>query len=176
MKLAMGLLGGPYTWALALRGELDAAAAWIHRMAKVLPGPHRFLFAYLAAAQFGLKSDLLAMRTRLREAASRPHDRVNKATLGLFDAFAAHRGIATCNGPESALASAATFNAIGWPWLAGRAYEAGGDSKRALEIYRTLGALRDLRRLEVRRTDAAAQCSRRASRGRGARGRGSPQR
>ncbi|HEY1656315.1 MAG TPA: AAA family ATPase [Candidatus Tumulicola sp.] len=156
MKLAMGLLGGPYAWALGLRSELDAAAGWIQRMASVLPGSHRFLFAYLAAAQFGFKSDVLAMRSRLRQAAARPHDRVNKATLGLFDALAAQRGIATGTGQESALDAAATFDAIGWPWLAARAYEAGGNAKRALEIYRTLGALRDLRRLEVRRTDAAA--------------------
>ncbi|HEY1654772.1 MAG TPA: AAA family ATPase [Candidatus Tumulicola sp.] len=156
MKLAIGLLGGPYAWTLGLRGDLDAAAGWIHRMANVLPGPHRFLFAYLAAAQFGLKGDVVAMGSRLREAASRPHDRVNKATLGLFDALAAQRGIAAGNGQESALEAAVMFEAIGWPWLSARAYEAGGNAKQALEIFRTLGALRDLRRLEVRRTDATA--------------------
>ena len=156
MKLAIGLLGGPYAWALGLRGESDAAARWIHRMANVLPGPHRFLFAYLAAAQFGLKSDVLAMRTRLREAVSRTRDRVNSATLGLFDALAAQRGIVAGNGRESALGAAVTFDAIGWPWLTARAYEAGGNAKRGLEIYRAIGALRDLRRLKVRRTDTAA--------------------
>ncbi len=154
MKLAIGLLGGPYAWALGLRGELDDAARWIHRMANVLPGPHRFLFAYLAAAQFGLKRDVVAMRVRLREAASRPQDRVNKMTLGLFDALAAERGIANGKTQESALRAAVAFDAIGWPWLAARAYEAGGNPKHALERYRKLGALRDVRRLEVHRTGA----------------------
>ena len=33
MNLALGLLGGPYAWALGVRGELEEAAAWIARMA-----------------------------------------------------------------------------------------------------------------------------------------------
>lgn len=92
MKLGIGLLGGPYAWALGLRGELDEAATWISQIAAVLPGPHRFMFAYLAAAQFGKVRDVLAMREQLLEAASRPQDRVNKAVSALFDAFAASRG------------------------------------------------------------------------------------
>ena len=154
MKLALGVLGGPYAWALGLRGEEDYAAAWIHRLAKALPGPHRFPFAFLAAAQFGARADVTALRRLLVEAAANPQDRVNKAVLGLFDAFAAARGLASADAQASALQAAALFEAIGWPWLAARSYEAGGESKRALETYRTLGALRDLRRLELGSVDA----------------------
>jgi DNA-binding CsgD family transcriptional regulator len=161
MKLALGLLGGPYAWALGLRGEAVEAARLIHRIGKVLPGPHRFLFAFLAAAQFGNRSDVLAMRRQLQEAAGRPQDRVNKAVLGLFDGFAARRGIVSADGPSAALEAAASFASIGWPWLAALGYELGGESKRALEAYRNLGALRDLRRMEVDRTADTAVLSRR---------------
>ena len=156
MRLAIGLLGGPYAWALGLRGEMDDAAAWIHRIAKVLPGPHRFLFAFLAAAQFGDERDVAAMRLLLVEAASHPQDRVHKATLGLFDAFAAERGFAAGDARPGALAAAAAFETIGWPWLAAHGYELGGEPKRALEKYRAVGALRDLRRMEVGSGHASA--------------------
>jgi DNA-binding CsgD family transcriptional regulator/tetratricopeptide (TPR) repeat protein len=153
MKLASGLLGGPYAWALGLRGDVDEAAGWIRRIAKVLPGPHRFLFAFLAAAQYGVPSDVVAMRRLLADAASVPQDRVNKAALKLFDAFAAARDIVDSDVRKEALEAASAFETIGWPWLAARSYELGGESKRALEAYRTLGALRDLRRMEAGRTD-----------------------
>jgi DNA-binding CsgD family transcriptional regulator len=155
MKLAIGVLGGPYAWALGLRGEVDDAAAWIHRIAKVLPGPHRFLFAFLAAAQFGDRSDVVALRRPLFEAAQNPQDRVNKAALGLFDAFAGERGFGDGDAQASALSAAAAFESIGWPWLAARGYELGGEPKRALETYQAIGALRELRRMEVGRSDAA---------------------
>jgi DNA-binding CsgD family transcriptional regulator len=161
MKLAIGLLGGPYAWALGLRGEAEEAARLVHRFAKLLPGPHRFLFAYLAAAQFGNRNDVLTMRRQLEAAAARPQDRVNKAALRLFDAFAAQRGIAAVDTRTSALEAAAGFEAIGWPLLAALGYELAGEAKRALEIYRTLGALRDLRRMEVNRTPDTAVISRR---------------
>jgi DNA-binding CsgD family transcriptional regulator len=154
MKLAIGVLGGPYAWALGVRGETDDAAAWIHRIAKALPGPHRFLFAFLAAAQFGNRSDVVALRRMLSEAASHPQDRVNKAALNLFDAFAIERGFGDGNARADALAAAAAFEAIGWPWLAARGYELGGAHQRALETYKAIGALRDLRRMEVGRSDA----------------------
>jgi DNA-binding CsgD family transcriptional regulator/tetratricopeptide (TPR) repeat protein len=154
MKLAIGVLGGPYAWALGLRGEVDEAAAWIHRIAKVVPGPHRFLFAFLAAAKFGTQSDAATMRRMLYEAASHPQDRVNKAALHLFDAFAARRGFADGNAEVSALAAASSFKAIGWPWLAAQSYELGGAPQRALETYRAIGALRDVRRMEESRADA----------------------
>jgi DNA-binding CsgD family transcriptional regulator/tetratricopeptide (TPR) repeat protein len=159
MKLAVGLLGGPYAWALGLRGDLEEAARLIHRVTKVLPGPHRFLFAYLAAAQFGNRNDVAVMRRQLEEAAARPQDRVNKAALRLFEAFAAQRGIGSADARTRALEGAAGFEAIGWPWLTALGLELAGDSKRALEIYRTIGALRDLRRMEVNRTTDTAVLS-----------------
>jgi DNA-binding CsgD family transcriptional regulator len=99
------------------------------------------------------------MRRQLAEAAARPHDRVNKAALGLFDAFAARRGIGTNDTRAGALDAAAGFEQIGWPWLAALGYELGGESKRSLDIYRTLGALRDLRRMEIHRTQDTAVLS-----------------
>ncbi len=161
MNLVLGLLGGPYAWALGMSGAVDDAAMWIQRIAKVVPEPHRFLFAFLAAAQFGRRSDVVAMRRLLVEAASRPQDRVSGPILGLFDAFAAQRGFGSGDVRTRALDAAAAFDAIGWPWLAARSYELGGESKRALETYRTLGALRDLRRMEADRSDATAVLSRR---------------
>ncbi len=153
MRLAIGLLGGPYAWALGIAGDIDEAAAWIGRIADVLPGAHRFLFAYLAAAQFGRSDAVASMRNRLAAAAQRPQDRVNKAALALFDAFAAQRGLVDADPQGNARTAAGLFEAIGWPWLAARAYEVAGESKRAVETYRGLGAVRDLRRLEVARPD-----------------------
>jgi DNA-binding CsgD family transcriptional regulator len=154
MKLAVGLLGGPYAWALGNRGDVDDAADWIRRLAKLVPGAHRFLFLFLAAAQFGRRSDVLALRGLLVAAAARPQDRVNKAVLGLYDAFAAHRDFLSVDPRTSALDAAAAFQAIGWAWLAGRSYELAGDAKRALETFRACGAVRDVRRLEAGRSDA----------------------
>lgn len=154
MKLAIGLLGGPYAWALGLRGELGEAAAWIEQIANTLPGPHRFFFAYLAAAQFGRPVDVQAMRRQLVTAAERPQDRVNKAVLGLFDAFASQRGIIVADPRPGALAGASGFEGIGWTWLAARAYELAGESRRASETYRSLGSLRDLHRVEAGRSNA----------------------
>ncbi len=154
MRLAIGLLGGPYAWALGILGEVDEAAAWIARIADVLPGAHRFLFAYLAAAQFGRNDAVASMRSRLAAAAARPQDRVNKAALAIFDAFAAQRGLIEGDPQSNARTAAGLFEAIGWSWLAARAFELAGESKRALETYRGLGAARDLRRLEVARPDA----------------------
>jgi DNA-binding CsgD family transcriptional regulator/tetratricopeptide (TPR) repeat protein len=149
MILAIGLVGGPHAWALGMSGATEEAAAWIHRIAKVLPGPHRFMFAFLAAAQYGRKNDVIAMRRLLAEAASRPQDRVNKAVLGLFDAFVAKRGLGGADARSGALEAAVAFEAIGWPWLAARGYELAGESKRALETYRAIGAVRDIRHMEV---------------------------
>ncbi len=156
MKLVIGLVGGPHAWALGMNGATDEAAAWVHRIARVVPGPHRLQFAFLAAAQYGLKSDVAAMRRMLEEAASSPQDRVNKAVLGLFDAFATRRGLVSGDGTASAADAATGFEAIGWPWLAARAYEMAGEAKRALDMYRTLGAVRDIRRMEMGATDATA--------------------
>lgn len=156
MKVAVGLLSGPYAWALGVRGEQTAAADWIERIAPALPGPHRFLFAYLAAAQFGRAGDVVAMRTKLAAAAGRPQDRVNKAVLGLFDAYAAERKVVKADRRTPALVAATEFEAIGWPWLAARAYEFAGESRRALDLYRSLGCVRDVQRLEVETSDAPA--------------------
>ena len=93
---------------------------------------------------------------RAVERASHPQDRVHKATLGLFDAFAAERGFAAGDARPGALAAAAAFETIGWPWLAAHGYELGGEPKRALEKYRAVGALRDLRRMEVGSGHASA--------------------
>jgi DNA-binding CsgD family transcriptional regulator/tetratricopeptide (TPR) repeat protein len=156
MKVAVGLLGGPYAWALGLRGELDEAADWVARIAPTLPRPHRFFFAYLAAAQFGRTPEVLAMREKLAAAAVQAQDRVSKAVLGLFDAFAARRGVVDADVRAAALGAARGFEAIGWPWLAARGYELGGETRRASETYRSLGSVRDLRRLEGERPDASA--------------------
>ncbi len=155
MNVAIGILGGPYAWALGIQGDLEPAAVWIGRIARALPGPHRFLFAYLAAAQFGEPEDVIAMRRQLGEAAEHPQDRVNKAALGLFDAFAAGRGVIEADARAAALDAATRFDAIGWPWLAARGYELGGESKRSSETYRSLGALRDLRRVETARSSGS---------------------
>ncbi len=154
MKLAVGLLGGPYAWALGLRGEVDHAAVAVHRLARILPPPHRCPFAYLAAAQFGNERDVVAMRSVLVTAASAPEDRANKAALALFDALAAARGIGSDDGRSRAGAAATAYETIGWPWLAARAYELAADSAKALEIFREIGAQRDVRRLEAQPSHA----------------------
>jgi DNA-binding CsgD family transcriptional regulator len=156
MKLALGVLGGPYAWALGLRGETEQAALWTRRMADSLLMPHRFMFAFLAGAQYGDGSVVTTMRAHLATAAAVPSDRVNKAVAALFDAFAARRALISADAAEPALDAATRFDAIGWPWFAARAYELGGDVRRALETYRSLGSMRDAHRLEAGRDDASS--------------------
>jgi len=157
MKVSVGLVGGPFAWALGLRGDDEGARAWVHRIADAVPCVHRFPFAFLAAAQFGAADDVAVLRRLLATACARSSIRVNHALLGLFDAFCAQRGFGERTQQESAQIAAEGFGAIGWPWLAARALELAGELPHALSIYRRLGALRDVRRLEVHDAPAAGE-------------------
>jgi tetratricopeptide (TPR) repeat protein len=137
MKLASGLLGGPYAWALGLRGDVDEPrqrGSIASRRSCRDPTAFCSRFSRQPSTECRATSSRCAASSS--DAASRPQDRVNKAALGLFDAFAAQRGLVGGDARKAALDAASAFETIGWPWLAARSYELGGESKRALETYR----------------------------------------
>jgi DNA-binding CsgD family transcriptional regulator/tetratricopeptide (TPR) repeat protein len=148
MRLVVGLLAGPYAYALAANGRLDGARRWIHRVVATVPSAHRFPFAFLACAEFGAADDVAAMRVLLAGALERGNDPVTPALLGLADACARGRGLEAGTAFESGRRAAERFAELGWPWFSAKALEAAGDSAGALAAYRELGARRDVRRLE----------------------------
>jgi DNA-binding NarL/FixJ family response regulator len=150
MKLVLGLAGGPYAWALGVRDRVESARGLIHRIAGALATPHRFTFAFLAAAQYGAPDDVATMRDVLVRADEHSEDRVTPAVRALYDAYASLRGFVDADARQNGLRAAEAFIDIGWPWFSARAMEAAGETEQALTSYRRLGALRDVRRLETR--------------------------
>lgn len=155
MKLVIGLVGGPYAWSLALRGDLERTRFWTARIARVLATPHRFAFAFLAVSQYGSPRDVGTLAHVLATADDRSQDPVTPALRALYNAYAMTRGILEGDAHLSALRAATGFEAIGWPWFAARAAEVAGEQDEALGAYRRLGAVGDIRRLETPMTDDA---------------------
>ena len=88
------------------------------------------------------------LRPAIAEAAARGGDRIGMALLNVVDAaLAGIRGDGAA-AQASGLAGARAFEAIGWPWHEARCREFAGDASGALGIYRRIGAVRDVRRLE----------------------------
>jgi DNA-binding CsgD family transcriptional regulator len=121
---------------------------------------------------FGLSAEIATIvalqpqhAPRLREVVApggvRPPGRVDAALLALLDAAIARRA----GDPESARARAGEaahgFASIGWPFLEAQSREAGEDWPAALAVYRRIGAVGEVRRLERRSLVGAAPGARR---------------
>jgi DNA-binding CsgD family transcriptional regulator len=68
--------------------------------------------------------------------------------LALIDAASARDLGDAASAAERGAEAARRFEEIGWPWLAARAYELAGETARALEIQRRIGAFAEVRRME----------------------------
>lgn len=131
---------------LLLRGGREREAeALFARAAAALETPFDQTFSIAALALF--RPELITrVRSLVADAAGRKDDRVNRALLALLDAAVPAASIPDAK--ELARSAAREFGALGWPWLAAQADELAGDRKRALQCYRKIGAVGEIRRLE----------------------------
>ncbi len=149
MNLAAGLLAGPVAYARGLFGLVDDARRALRGLESILTRPHRFPFAFLAAARYGDTAQVSRLRSTLGAAVAEGESPVDRALLDIFDACAAEAGSLVADARSCGLRAADAFGDIGWPWFAALALEVAGESERALSAYRRMGGLRDVRRLEA---------------------------
>jgi DNA-binding CsgD family transcriptional regulator len=143
-------VGANYALLWVVRGEMRKARALIKRTLahlQVLPGGYWFT---TIAAHHGEEQDvarareLLSQRVQIGESSA-------EAFLLLFDAIVARRDKRWHEAAKHGLEAAERFGAIGAPYFRAQSFEAAGRTARALDIYREIGDIRDVRRLERRR-------------------------
>ena len=119
---------------------------------------------YLAIARIGVPADGSAARAVIARHAALDGDVTFKAALPLFDALVAQRRGDAAAARERALEAADRFRTIGCPLWEAEALEIAGQPQEAAALYRRIGAIVPLRRIELEaRSDAH-----------GARARGAP--
>jgi DNA-binding CsgD family transcriptional regulator len=151
-------IAAPYAERLYALGRYDEAGE-VLRAALAEPDDPRTPFElYLAAARFGAAADVAGARESVARFAAAPQDIVYKATLPLFDAYAAGRSGRPPGPDENAARAAVAFRELGLPLFEAAALELALDGDVALELYRNAGAVAPLRRLQL----AQAEPKRRA--------------
>jgi DNA-binding CsgD family transcriptional regulator/tetratricopeptide (TPR) repeat protein len=103
---------------------------------------------FIAVARFGNREDIDRARKFLERVAQTSKVRSTPAYLVLFDAYRAKRSDDEVAATEKALTAARLFGDIGWPHLEAEALEIADKTSEAAAIYKRIGAVRDLRRLE----------------------------
>ena len=126
-----------------LSRALDALAA-----IETFPSPGDVEEILLIAAQRGERNDVVRAGAMLRRVARSSPVRITAPFIALFEAFELLRFGERSAAVERALAAAELFKEMGWPLHEARALEAAGRQGQAVEIFRRVGALRDVRRLE----------------------------
>jgi DNA-binding CsgD family transcriptional regulator len=104
---------------------------------------------FVALARHATGEDIARARAIAAEFSSSPQDVVYKATLPLFDAITAFRAgdVAAMNAHARAAVSA--FRGLGCPQYEAEALEIAGDADAAAAIYKRIGAVQPLRRLQL---------------------------
>ena len=113
------------------------------------PSPGDVEEILLLVAQVGERSDVVRASAMLKRVAQSSPVRITAAFVTLFEAFELLRIGDMSAGTERALAAAGLFKGVGWPLHEARALEAAGRQRQALEIFRRVCALGDIRRLET---------------------------
>jgi DNA-binding CsgD family transcriptional regulator len=154
-----GRAAGPYAQWLVDAGRIDEARAILHRCVDALRNVYGTFLTMPAVAMHADEAHVTVTRPLLAAAARNPHDRVSAATLALFDAVWERR----C-GNDSASRSAGTqaarrYSDLGWTGMEAWARELAGDRAEALRLYHQCGNLREIRRLELARTDDGSAAS-----------------
>ena len=140
-------LAAPFALALERLGRADEAFRLLRRACDGIA------FVYDLCVPIGVTALLQpqlaeGLRPLVAAAAEPTEDLSNRALLALIDASSARaRGDASAAALHGAEA-ARRFAEIGRPWLEARALELAGDTPRALDIHRRIGAFGEVRRLE----------------------------
>lgn len=132
----------------AAAGELDRAAALIHRVTEETRRLGMTPWLSITVALHGNRADLAPIRAQLERWARPESNRIGKAYLDLCDALVAVRGGAQAT--EAANRAAKAFAGIGFPYYEGLALEAAGRVREALELHRRSGHVAEAHRLEGR--------------------------
>ena len=142
----IGRFAGPYARWLADRGRRDEARALLRRALHVLRSPYGATETLLAAAEL---ADVPLLRAL--DGVSASLDLLAQAPI--YAATASHVRALLHREPTSvrgyARDAAARYGTLGWPYHAARCEELVGHSAEALAAFRAIGALVDVRRLEL---------------------------
>jgi DNA-binding CsgD family transcriptional regulator len=130
------------------RGRTEDAQALLHRAIDFGDAPRGLFMTLLAIARIGAPSDFAKARALLAHAADAPLEVPERPALALFDALVEQRNLRFENVAKPARAAAEGFRRLGYPLLEAAALELTGERAAAFTIYRRLGALADVRRLE----------------------------
>jgi DNA-binding CsgD family transcriptional regulator len=104
---------------------------------------------YLAVARIGAQAHGAAARTFIARVAALDGDVMFKAALPLFDALVAKRRGEAAPARERAVEAVQRFRAIGCPLWEAEALELAGRMQDAAALYRRIGAVAPLRRIEL---------------------------
>ena len=140
-------LAGPFAFGLDRLGRTREARALLERACGTIDYVYDMS---LTVGVTALVAPRLAERLRplVAAAAEPPEDRPHHALLALIDASVARERDDTPAAAERGAEAARRFDEIGWPWLCARAFELAGETARALEIHRRIGAFGEVRRME----------------------------
>lgn len=147
--VTLGAFVSAYAHWLAGRGQASAALAVLQTALEGEPRAVTHGTVFLAAAQIG--GEALCERVRVLFEQSQEVSRVPylRAHRALFDALVAQRRGERSSASASGAAARALYDELGWCYYSAIADEAAGDAAAALEKYREMAAIRDIRRLEL---------------------------
>jgi DNA-binding CsgD family transcriptional regulator len=137
-----------YSEILHRRGRSDEAQALLHRAIDFGDQPRGLFMTLLAVARIGAPDDFAKARATLESAADAPFEVVERPAIAMFDALVAQRTRRHESAAAHARTAAEGFRRLGYPLWEAAALEIAGDRAAAFALYRRLGALADVRRLE----------------------------
>ena len=150
----IGRIAGPHARRLHDRGQHQEAASVLRRAVDTIAGPHGATETLLAAAEFGdaqLRGDALAVIEPFA------------ATIPLYTATAAHMRAQAAShaGDDNGTRRFATeaqraYAELGWSYHRTLCVELGGERDVAAKAFRAMGAIFDVRRLELGAVDRGA--------------------
>jgi DNA-binding NarL/FixJ family response regulator len=141
----IGRLAGPYARWLAERGRRDEARTVLRRALDALRSPYGATETLLAAAELGDPGlrGMVEPTLAILDALQAP----------VYGATASHLRALLQHDPTTARGyardAAARYGALSWPYHAARCEELIGHGADALRTYRAIGAVVDVRRLEL---------------------------
>jgi DNA-binding CsgD family transcriptional regulator len=148
-------LAAAATERLLRAGQVEDAQALLHRALDERADARTPFVLFLAVARIGAPADAVTARPIVARLAALAGDIVFKAVLPLFDALAARRRGDGALARTSATEAARSFGAIGCPQWEAEALEIAGRSQEAAAIYRRIGAIVPMRRIELEARSAA---------------------
>lgn len=145
---AIGRFAGPYARWLCDCGRPDEAVALLHRAVDTIRSPYGATDTLLAAVELG---DSATRRAALAFADAMD----GMSHVPLYIATAAH--LRALNGMRARNEHAASFahdaaqryTSLGWHYYAASCTELAGDSETAAQAFRSMGAIADVRRLDL---------------------------